>query len=433
MELLLHYVWKHKLFPLTGLTTTDGEPIEVIDTGLHNTDAGPDFFNAKVKIAGMMWVGNVEIHCKASDWYLHGHDHDDRYNNVVLHIVETDNAKAVTADGRSIPQTVMQVPDNVAENYKELLHADRYPPCYKIIPHLPSIMLHSWLSSLQAERLQQKTVAMTERANRCNGSWEQAYFMTLARNFGFGINSDAFETWASGSWIEKAAHHRDNLLQVEALFMGQAGLIEPLAISEKMRETVANDDYYLALKREYDFLKHKFDLTPMDFRLWKFLRLRPQNFPHIRLSQLAYLYHKGLTGLSRLVECETIDDVRQLMSTQVSAYWRTHYTFGKPSRESEKHLSEASINLICINTLVPTLFAYGRLQAKENLCQRAIDMLEQLKTEDNSIVRMWSDCGLTARSAADSQALIQLKRQYCDRKDCLRCRIGYEYLKQKKQ
>lgn len=431
MEQLLHYVWKHKLFPLTALTTTDGEGVEVIDVGLHNTNAGPDFFNAKAKIAGTLWVGNVEIHCKASDWYVHGHDLDSHYNNVILHVVAVDDAKATTSDGRTIPQVVLSVPEELAKNYEELLHADRYPPCYRLIPSLTSIMLHSWLNALQAERLRQKTVAMTERADRCNGSWEQAYFITLARNFGFGINSDAFETWASGGWIEKAAHHRDNLLQIEALFIGQAGLLEPLSMNQKVREAVQKDDYYVALKREYDFLSRKFGLSPMDFRLWKFLRLRPQNFPFIRLSQLACLYHKGQTGLSKLIDCKSAEDVRRLMQASVSPYWRTHYTFGKASRECEKHLSPQSIELITINTLVPTLFAYGRYRSEESLCLRATDILEQLQPEANSIVKMWSECGLTAQSAADSQALIQLKRQYCDRKDCLRCRIGYEFLKQK--
>jgi len=431
MEQLLHYVWKHKLFPLVGLTTCDGEAIEVIDPGLHNTDAGADFFNAKVKIGGTLWVGNVELHCKASEWYAHGHDRDHRYDNVVLHVVGVDDAEAFTSSGRRIPQMILRVPDNVANSYEELLHTDRYPPCYRLIPTLSKLVAHSWMATLQVERLQQKTATMTERAARCNGSWEQAYFMTLARNFGFGINGDAFETWASGGWIDKAAHHRDNLLQVEALFIGQAGLLEPEAISQQVREAAVKEDYYLALKREYDFLRHKFALQPMDFRLWKFLRLRPQNFPFIRLSQLANLFHSGRTGLSRLVECETIEDVRRLMQTSVSPYWRTHYTFGKASRECEKSLSAQSIELITINTLVPTLFAYGRYRSEESLCQRATTILEQLKPEANNIVRMWSECGFTARNAADSQALIQLKRQYCDRKDCLRCRIGYEYLKRK--
>jgi len=431
MEQLLHYIWKHKLFPLASLTSCDGEVIEVIDVGLHNTDAGPDFFNAKVKIGGTLWVGNVELHCKASDWYTHKHDSDSRYNNVILHVVEVDDARATTSDGRTIPQIVLSVPKEITANYEELLHTDRYPPCYRLIPTLSKLVAHSWMATLQVERLQQKTGTMTERAARCNDSWEQAYFMTLARNFGFGINGDAFETWASGGWIDKAAHHRDNLLQVEALFIGQAGLLEPEAISPQVREAAVKEDYYLALKREYDFLRRKFALQPMDFRLWKFLRLRPQNFPFIRLSQLANLFHWGRTGLSRLVECETIEDVRRLMQTSVSPYWRTHYTFGKASRECEKSLSAQSIELITINTLVPTLFAYGRYRSEENLCQRATAILEQLKPEANNIVRMWSECGFTTRNAADSQALIQLKRQYCDRKDCLRCRIGYEYLKRK--
>lgn len=433
MEQLLHYVWKHKLFPLGELATTDGQPVEVLDPGMHNADAGPDFFNAKVKIGGTLWVGNVEIHLRASDWYAHGHDRDGHYDSVALHVVGCADAEAVTSVGRRIPQMELSVPAHIASNYQELFKADRYPPCHKLIPTLPRLTAHSWMAALQMERLQRKTDEMAARVQRCGGSWEDAYFATLARNFGFGVNGDAFETWALGGWLPFVAHHRDNLFQVEAMFMGQAGLLDIESIGEKHRADAAADNYFVSMQSEYSYLAHKFRLTPMDHRLWRFLRLRPQNFPYIRLSQLANLYHSRRAGLSQLLECDTIDQACQLVAITATPYWHTHYTFGAAGRESKKAISPRSAQLIVINTLVPTLFAYGRHRADERLCQRALDFLEQLKAEDNNIVRMWRECGLQAATAADSQALIQLKRQYCDRKDCLRCRIGYEYLKRKQQ
>ncbi len=433
MEQLLHYVWKHKLFPLRTTSTAGDTQIEVIDTGLHNTDAGPDFFNAKVKIDGTLWVGNVEIHCKASEWFAHGHHKDPRYNNVILHVVAVDDATVTTSNGHTVTQTVIGVPADVAANYDELLSADRYPPCHRLIPVLPSIMIHSWMSALQTERLEQKTEALAQRAMICNGSWEDAFFITLARNYGFGTNGDAFETWTAGNWLRHAAHHRDDLFQIEALFMGQAGLLCPESIPERRREAALQDDYFNRLRNEYRFLANKFALQPMDHSIWKFLRMRPQNFPHIRLAQLASLYHSRRASISRMAECESIDDLRALMQTSVTPYWRTHYSFGLAGKDNAKHLSARSIDLLIINTAIPTLFAYGRHRRDERLCRRATDMLEQLQPEDNNVVRMWNECGLKAQNAGDSQALIQLKKQYCDRKYCLRCRIGYEYLKSERQ
>ena len=226
MEQLLHYCWKHKLFPLEPLKTTDGQDVEVIDPGLYNRrNSGPDFFNSKLRINGTLWVGNVEIHQKASDWYLHGHDRDAAYNNVVLHVCGVVDTDVRTADGKFLPQMVLQVPLQVSSHYEELLKTDEYPPCYQIIPSLTPLMVHSWMSALQTERLEQKTEAIRLRVERRNGSWEDGYFMTLARNYGFGINGDAFEAWAAAIPLQAVGHHRDDLFQVEAFFMGQAGLL----------------------------------------------------------------------------------------------------------------------------------------------------------------------------------------------------------------
>lgn len=429
MEQLIHYVWKHKLFPLVGLKTTDGQDVEVIDPGLHNHDAGPDFFNAKVKIGGTMWVGNVEIHDRSSDWFLHRHDRDVAYNNVILHVAEAIDVDVKTQQGEYPPQMRLQVPTDVREHYEELLATDEYPACYRIIPQLSRLMIHSWMSALQTERLEQKTELIAQRVKECDGSWEAAYFVTLARNYGFGINGDAFELWAKHIPLQSVAHHRDNLMQIEALFLGQAGLLEAVSLPERYHHQALNDSYFIELRSEYQYLAHKFGLQAMDVNQWRFLRLRPQNFPHIRIAQLARLYYEQRAGLSQLLECETIKQVRQLLATQVTPYWETHYLFGEESTRSEKKLSVASLNLQVINTVCPILFAFGKHKNAEKYCERAFDFLDKLKVENNHIVRMWKEVGLKVDTAGDSQALIQLKKAYCDRKDCLRCRIGYEYLK----
>lgn len=429
MEQLIHYVWKHKMFPLTGLKTTDGQEVEVIDSGLHNRNAGPDFFNAKVKINGTLWVGNVEIHDRASDWFLHRHDRDPNYNNVILHVAASIDVDVKTQRGEYPPQVRLKVPPDVREHYEELLTTDEYPACYRIIPNLSKIMVHSWMSALQTERLEQKTDAIVQRLHDCEGSWEAAYFVTLARNYGFGINGDAFETWAKHIPLQDIAHHRDDIQQIEAFFLGQAGLLETNAIPERYQEKALKDAYFAQLKSEYQYLSHKFGLQQMDATQWRFLRLRPQNFPHIRIAQLALLYYNRQTGLSQLLDCETVKEVRKLLTTQVTPYWESHYVFGEESAKCEKRQSTASLNLLIINTVVPILFAYGTHKNAEKFCDRAFNFLDTLKAEHNHIVRMWQEVGLTVDTAGDSQALIQLKKAYCDRKDCLRCRIGYEYLK----
>lgn len=434
MEKLIHYVWKHKLFPLAQLATTDGQSVEVIDAGLPNSNAGPDFFNAKVKINGTLWVGNVEIHDKSSDWFTHGHDTDTHYNNVVLHVVEHADMIVTKQNGDTPPQLVLPVPESVKQHYAELLTADAYPPCYKIVPELSKLMIHSWLSALQTERLEQRTIAITERLKACDGNWEVAYFVSLARNFGFGINGDAFEQWAKAIPFQAVAHHRNDLFQIETIFMGQAGLLNVDTLPKQHRDKAIADEYFQHLQSEYKYLAHKFSLTPMDAQQWRFLRLRPQNFPYIRIAQLAQLYYNRQSGLGELLDCTTIKEVEELLQTKVTPYWETHYTFGgNDSKQSNKNLSKASLELIIINTVVPILFAYGRYRMSEKLCDRAFAFLEALKAENNHIVRMWKEVGLIVETAGDSQALIQLKKDYCDRKECLRCRIGYEYLKQKKQ
>ena len=421
MEQLLHYVWKHKILPLKELRTSTGQLVEIIDAGLSNPHAGPDFFNAKIKLDGVLWVGNVENHHQSSDWYRHGHDADRAYDSVILHVASSIDTDVIRSNGEPVPQLQLECPESLKQNYKELLATDSYPPCYRVIPSLPSFTVHSWMSALQVERLEQKSTQLAERLKLCNNHWQDAFFITLSRNFGFGVNGEAFEHWAKRVPLRAVDKHRDSLFQVEALFFGQAGILQD----------PDGDEYYLHLKKEYEYLAHKFSLTPMDVSLWRFLRLRPGNFPHVRIAQLACLYHREYGLLSKLMEKETLKEVRDLLRGGASEYWLTHYSFGASSPSTPKTLSNASIDLLIINTVVTFLYAYGMHKGNEALCQRATNFLEELKPENNYIIRLWEQCGLKAAHAGDSQALIQLKKEYCDKKKCLYCRFGYEYLRKK--
>lgn len=423
MEQLLHYTWKHKLYGLHALKTTEGKTVEIIDPGLANMHAGPDFFNAKIKIDDVLWVGNVEIHEHSSDWFRHGHHTDCDYDSVILHVASDIDATVQRSNGEVIPQMELHYPKQLLRNYEELLHEDRYPACFRIIPQLSKFTVHSWMTALQIERFENKAKSIEKRLTDSNQDWEQAFFITLARNFGFGVNSDAFELWAKNVPLSAVNKHRDDLFQIEAFFFGQAGLLNELP----------NDEYTERMIKEYEYMKHKFELKPSEDFKWKFLRLRPGNFPHVRIAQLANLYHRSQGMLSKLMETKTLKELRDLLRGGTSEYWLTHYVFGEPSTSLPKTLSNSSIDLIIINTVVPFLYTYGKHRTNESLCLRAESLLEELKPENNHIIRLWKECGLEAAHAADSQALIQLKKEYCDLKKCLFCRIGYEYLKCKPQ
>lgn len=434
-EILLHYCWKHRLLP-APLLTADGREVTVVETGVHNDGAGPDFIGARVRIEGMLWDGDVEIHTRRRDWYAHGHDHDAAYDRVVLHVVrqfadnEDDNSPlAQTFSGAVPPEVAIPVPGHIERDYRALLSEDRYPPCYKRVPTIAPLTLHTWLAALQTERLEARTEAIDARLRAVGGDWEHAFFITLARSYGFGSNSDALEQWATQLPIKAAARHRDSIFQVEAIFFGAAGMLNIAATRAKMQIETAADGYFQRLRDEWEYLSQKFGIHALPVPQWKFMRMRPQNFPHIRIAQLARLYHERRATLSQLIACDTEEKLRDLLRCGVSPYWETHYTFGHESTVNAKRLSNASVTLVMLNCLAPMLFAYGRTGGSEILCQRAEELLDTLPPERNSITRLWSEVGLTARSAGEAQALIQLRREYCDRRRCLDCRIGYEYMK----
>lgn len=396
MEKLLHYAWKHKILPLQLPQTTDGMAVEIIDPGMANRNAGPDFFNAKIRIGGMMWAGNVELHMRSSDWYHHGHHENPAYDNVILHVAVDVDCEIISRTGKVIPQMQMPIPERLRQDYQELLTTMDYPRCHRLIPQFDKLKVHAWMDALINERLRDRASLFRERLTFTGNDWERAYRITLARSFGFSLNGDAFERWARIMPFQAAAKHRDDLRQVEALFLGVAGLLEK-----------ADDE---GLTQEYRFLKHKFGISEeLQVADWRYMRCRPQNFPHVRLRQLARLFQQEKATLSQILEAEDLQALQQRLKVE--------------------GMTKTTINLLVINAIAPTLYAYAEEHDEERFADRAVSLLEGIKAEDNYILRQWKACGLTVDTAADSQALIQLKRMYCDRKDCLRCRFGYEFLK----
>jgi len=417
-ESILHYVWQHKLFTAHDLCTTDGEPVDVIDVGKYNTDAGPDFFNAKIKIGDTLWAGNVEIHTNSSDWIKHNHHLDKAYDSVILHLVDAADIDVYRIDGAQIPQLRLIYPKSIEANYEKLLSEQKWIPCADKIGSVPAIFIQSWKNALLTERLEAKILSITNLLNVNNQHWEEAFYITLAHNFGFGTNSQAFETLAKSIPLSALGKHKDQLFQLEALLFGQAGLLNE----------EARDEYAAKLKQEYDFLRSKFALHPLDGSQWKLLRLRPDNFPHVRIAQFAALINSSSKLFSKMVENPNVDFLKELFASKPSTYWQSHYLFAHESAEKSKNLGNQSINSILINTVVPFLFCYAHQKNNQNLKDKALQILEQIPAEHNAIVSGWQNLGLTAESAYDSQALLQLKKQYCDDKKCLRCRIGHKVL-----
>lgn len=432
MERLLHYVWKNRLMPHCGLVTTGGQSVEVLSPGFHNKDAGPDFFCADIVVNGEDWMGNVEIHTLSSDWYRHGHNRDKAYNNVVLHVVEHADREVFSESGRMIPQIELKIPDYVVKNYEHLQVYEDYPPCYSLANSLPDIVSRQWMRHLAEERLERKVMEIGKRLEFCESNWERVLFITVARAFGFGVNNDAFERLAGNIPFFGIAKHRDDLFQVEAMFMGQAGLLDETMMNTVQSGNMLSDTYYAGLKREYSFLANKFSLVPMDGCEWKFMRLRPQNFPTLRLAQLASMYHKQKLSLSALVETDDINQLFKLFDTEVSSYWQCHYTLcGDKVAPSRRELRRASLESMVINAVVPVLYAYGHYRSSKKLEEKALGFLCAIKGEDNRYTRIWRQMGMPVGNASESQAVVQLMTRYCLRKDCLRCQLGYQYIKRR--
>ncbi|MBR6283674.1 MAG: DUF2851 family protein [Muribaculaceae bacterium] len=421
MEQLMQYVWQHRLWCSEDMVTNDGHRIRVLDPGLLNTDAGPDFFNAKVEIDGRVWVGNIEIHVRASDWHRHGHDHDRAYDNVVLHVVDQDDATITRTDGERIPQVVLQVSPQFGTRYASLVNARTQLPCAGELSTLPPLAVTEWLAALAFERLHNKVERLRQLCDLYCGSWEEVCYVTLARTLGFGINNDALERLARRTPLRLLHKHSDSLLQLEALLFGQAGLLDRADDTEP---------YVQQLRREYAFLANKFSLRPMERESWKLFRIRPQNFPYRRIALLAHYVHDGFNLMQRILEAESEEQLRALFDVELTGYWATHYTFGRTTSTASSALAESSIDILLINLVAPLYRARGELLGDYALSDRAVELLEMLRPERNRIVSTFGSAGIKADSALTSQALIELRRNYCDTRKCLYCRLGHRLLSQ---
>jgi hypothetical protein len=440
-ESFLHYIWKFKLFTKNNLKTSNGEEVQIIKGGEHNTNAGPDFFNAKIKIGDTLWAGNVEIHIKSSNWNEHKHQFDAAYNNTILHVSFEHDTEVVNHLGITIPAIELKtlIDPKVIAQYHSLQKSYEFIPCEKSLSSFladrqanlqkdnssqkPSSLSAIggegwgeafWFDRMLIERLERKATEIKQLLLHTNNNWEETLYISLARNFGFHINADAFEMLAKSIPLAAIQKHKNEITQIEALLFGQAGLLKE----------EYTDHYTRILSREHHVLSAKFNLKPLDHSVWKFLRLRPSNFPTIRIAQFAQLLHKKDNLFSEIIEAENVNTLLNLLTASVSDYWNRHYLFDRMVKYSQKSLGTASAELIIINTIAPFLFVYGQQKHKDTYKDKALKLLEQLKPEKNSIIENWEQLGVKVDNAYQSQALLQLKNEYCSHKKCLSCSIG---------
>ncbi len=419
-EDLLHYVWRLKKFELNNLQTTDGEEITIIQFGNHNSHAGADFLNARISIGETVWGGNVEMHLKSSDWVKHKHSDDDAYNNVILHVVYEEDVPIFRSSGEKIPCLELKgrISERLRSQYLRLLHNEKRIPCEGLHDSVSDFTWKMWLDGLLVERLENKILPIEREMKLTKNDREEVFYRFLARNFGVKVNAYPFEHLARSLPLKVLAKHKNNLFAIEALLFGQAGMLD---IDFK-------DEYPKQLKKEYEFLKKKYELLPIHLSEWKMLRLRPANFPTIRIAQFAALVHQSQRLFSRILWAQTISDIENLFDVGVSEYWTKHYVFDKESEEKEKHLGKSTIRLIIINTIVPFLFHYGMEKQEPAFKTKAMNLLRNVKSEKNHIINVWDELGIKAGNASESQALLQLKNEYCNKKRCLNCKIGHQIL-----
>jgi hypothetical protein len=418
-EEFLHWLWKNLFFDAGSLCDREAGPIEVINPGEYNRDSGPDFFSTRLIIGGTEWAGNTEVHINASDWYRHGHHTDRAYDNVILHLVHNEDTDVYTASGRRLVTATPAFDAALWDNYLDFVNNPSPLPCSGLIVLTDSFMVKHWLWSLGVERLQRKSSGIREMLVRTGNDWEETLYRLVSRYFGFRVNTDPFGMLASRLPLKIIRKHSDNLLQVEALLFGTAGLLG----EELFREAV-KDDYFLLLTREYRVLRSKYSLQPVDGWLWKFHRLRPANFPTVRLSQLAALLTHSEGLFSRVLECRDTESLRSLLSVTASQYWNSHYQFGKEVTSTTGRAGKQSVDLLIINAVAPLLFVCGKIRQQQELCDRAVDILDSLPPEENSVVTDFVEAGLKPESAFASQALLELRSLSCRNHRCLDCAIG---------
>ena len=415
-EEFLYYIWENRLTD-KALQTVEGESVEVVATGYRNTNSGPDFLEARIQIGDKLWAGHVEIHVKASDWNRHGHQNDKAYRNVILHVVYENDTKATDLP---ILELKGHFDETLFANYQRFVLSKGWIPCEKSIAQVPVFTRLSWLDRMAVERLESKSETVTKILEANQFDWEDALYKLLMRYFGLKVNNEAFETLANLLPFKTLLKHADNLLQVEAMLFGCAGFLE----------NDFTEEYPLLLKREFTVMKAKFNLVTLPAERWKFMRMRPSNFPTIRLAQMAQLIHKNGCLFSKIHEAKNTVEVKALFDVVTSEYWETHWRLNRlpqcdsPTNSKPKHLGDATADVLIINAVAPLLFCYGKLHKDESVCDTAMQFLEETEAEDNAIIRHFASYGIAAQNAMQTQALLHLYNMYCKRKRCLECRWG---------
>ena len=394
-EIVLHYIWEHCLWAGFEQYTTDGKKVEILSVGEHNRDAGPDYSHARIRIDGHEWVGNIEIHVCASDWTKHHHHLDKAYDNIILHVVRTADKPIYNSKGELVPQCELNYPGDkdylsaLFESAQRMDSAIARIGCAEQLLHDPRLLTEGWRKTLLCKRLECKRASITRVLEITKGSWEHALYISLARNFGFHTNSVPFEELAINTPLSCLQKHRNSLFQLTALLLGQAGLVqEP------------------ELQKEYDFLRVKFGLTPLEGSIWKHARLRPQNSPELRIRQFAQLMHQSENLLSKILDT---DDLKEL-----------EVLFAVPQ------MGKSSVDILLINTVIPYKYAYALHQNNPVKAEQALRLMEKIPAENNTIVRQWRVLGQEVKNAADTQALLHLYQNYCQHHECINCEVGYK-------
>jgi hypothetical protein len=423
-EDFLHYIWKFAKFNSQQLLTSANENLEIIRLGTHNQDeSGPDFFNAQIEIDGQIWAGNVEIHIKSSDWYAHGHEKDDAYQNVILHVVWEHDMDIYRTDQTVIPTLILKDYAEISaeKNYHQLMQNQlKWINCEADFNSFSELKLKSWLERVFVERLEEKSSIIQQMLVKSKNNWDEVLFLMLAKNFGLKINGEAFLTLARSIPFQVLQKCAQSELQLEALLFGQAHLLEKKDIQ---------NGYFLQLQKEYVYLKQKFQLKNKAVLPVQFYGARPTNFPSIRLAQLASLYHLNKHLFSNLMQAKSRTEIAKVFSIQLGTFWQTHYTFEKESKPRKKQLSASFIDLLIINTVVPVQFSFAKFTNNIELESLSVSMLSKLPNEKNTRVEKYNSLRKnTATNAMESQALLQLKKQYCDQHKCLKCNLGIELL-----
>lgn len=422
-ESFLHYIWQCQYFNKEALATSVGEEISVFKAGILNTDAGPDFSQAKIRIGDIEWAGNVEIHINSSDWISHKHNQDNAYENVILHVVWNNDKEILRKDGSSIPTLELKkiVEDSLIRGFKKLINSPHSIPCSQSFSQIDSITRLSMLDKALTQRLETKAAVVSELLSRNKGDWEETFYQTLARNFGFKVNADPFSQLAKSLPYKIIQRQNSNLHQIEALLFGQAGMLE----------TKTKDEYHSLIYREYQLLKVKYSLATsrLNAAQWKFLRLRPANFPTLRIAQFAALLFSQKNIFSKILELDSYQSFKMMLEVTQSEYWQTHYRFGKKALEKVPCLGESSFQNVLINSVVPFFVAYGKAKDDTSYLDRAMSFLEHIPAEKNKITRAWGELGISVKTSFDSQALIEQYNNFCQKRQCLNCAIGASLLK----